>query len=87
MRQTTRDHQIIKQWADQRGGQPARVRGSQVLRLGFGKLPPNWEPLPWEEFFKTFEQTAMSFWYDDGPGSRLFKLTKDRTYSPIGFTQ
>ena len=44
MRQYTRDQAVIQQWVEERGGQPARVRGAEVARIAFGPLPPNWEP-------------------------------------------
>ena len=78
MRRTTRDHDLIRRWAEHRAGRPARVRGSEVLRIAFGVLPPNWEPISWERFFEAFDRGALSLWYDDSPDSRLCKLTRER---------
>lgn len=76
MRRYTREHGEIRSWAEARGGAPARVKGSTVLRLAFEQLPPNWEPISWGQFFETFEATGLSFFYEDAPASRLCKLTK-----------
>jgi hypothetical protein len=84
MRQYTRDHSAIRTWAEARGGQPARVKGSEVLRLAFEKLPPNWESVSWEEFFATFDRDRLSFLYEDTAGSRLCKLTRGSQSGPIG---
>lgn len=75
-RQYTQDRAIIQQWVEERGGQPARVRGTEVARIAFGALPPNWEPLTWPEWFALMEQTRLAFMYEDTPGSRIFKLVK-----------
>jgi hypothetical protein len=83
MRLTTRDHATIRAWAEARDGLPAQVKGSTVLRLGFGKLPPNWEPIEWEQFFEAFDQAGLSFLYDDAPSSRLCKLTHGPRPGPI----
>ena len=79
MRRYTRDRATIQRWVEERGGQPARVRGADVARIAFGPLPPNWEPLTWPELFALLEQTRMAFMYEDSPGSRVFKLVKAST--------
>ena len=76
MRQYTRDKAVIQQWVEERGGQPARVRGAEVPRIAFGELPPNWEPLSWPELFDLLDRTRTAFMYEDTPGSRVFKLVK-----------
>jgi hypothetical protein len=52
------------------------VRGTEVARIAFGALPPNWEPLTWPELFALLDKTRMAFMYEDTPGSRIFKLVK-----------
>ena len=79
MRKYTRDHSLVRTWADQRGGAPARVRGASVLRIAFGPLPPNWEPLSWDEFFAEFGSSDLAFLYEENPGSRICKLVKGHT--------
>ncbi len=75
-RKYTRDHQLIRSWAEERGGRPARVRGAGVLRIAFGPLAPNWEPLDWQTFFAAFDESKLAFLYEESPGSRICKLVK-----------
>jgi hypothetical protein len=79
VRRYTRDRAVIQGWVEERGGQPARVRGTEVVRIAFGTLPPNWEPLTWPELFELLDRTRMAFMYEDNPGSRIFKLVKGST--------
>jgi hypothetical protein len=79
MRRLTRSHDTIRAWAEQRGGKPARVKGTEVPRLAFDRLPPNWEALSWDQFFLILERGGLALWYEDSPGSRLCKLTKSAT--------
>ena len=76
MRTYTRDHDVIRAWAEARGGTPARVRGAGVLRIAFGPLPPTWEPLDWPTFFASFDADRLAFFHEDAPGSRICKLVK-----------
>jgi hypothetical protein len=83
LRQVTRDHERIRAWIQERGGEPARVRaaglrrdGASVLRVAFGPLPPTWEPLDWDTFFAAFDEAGLSFLYEDTEGSRICKLTR-----------
>ena len=79
MRRYTRDQTVIRRWVEERGGQPAQVRGAEVPRIAFGALPPNWEPLSWPELFALLDRTRMAFMYEDSPDSRVFKLIKGRS--------
>ena len=83
MRLYTREHDLIQRWAEARGGKPARVKGSDVLRLAFDRLPPNWEPISWEQFFQLFERDRLTFLYDDAAGSRICKLTRGERAGPF----
>ena len=75
MRSYTKDHARIRAWAEERGAQPAHVKGaSQVLRLAFGSLPPNWVAISWEAFFAVFDAEELVFLYEPSPGSRICKL-------------
>src|SRR5687768_8805417 len=83
---TTTNHEEIKQWVEERGGNPARVKGTDdegeggVLRIDFpgysgeGKL----EKITWEEFFQAFDENNLAFLYQeetkDGSESRFSKL-------------
>jgi hypothetical protein len=83
---TTTDHEQIRQWVEQRGGQPARVKGTAV-RDSSGVLlvvypgysaTQTLEPISWDEFFKGFEENKLAFLYEDekkaGTESRFSKL-------------
>ncbi len=83
MRQLTRDHAVIRAWVEERAGTPARVRAAglrkeaaTVLRIAFGPLPPTWEPLDWPTFLAAFDESSLTFLYEDTPGSRICKLSR-----------
>ena len=80
---TTTDHKTIRQWAEQRGGKPARARGTEggegagVLRIEFQDKDDSLEPISWDDFFDTFEKKKLAFLYQeeqDGGESRFHKL-------------
>jgi hypothetical protein len=85
----TTDHETIRSWVEERGGHPARVRGTGrdeedagILRIDFpgysgeGKL----EKIDWETFFDEFEDSQLAFLYQeetkDGKTSRFSKLVQ-----------
>jgi hypothetical protein len=83
---TTTDHNQIKQWVNERGGHPARVKGTNE-KGGSGVLVIDYpgysgtktlEAISWDEFFKGFEENELAFLYDDekeaGNLSRFSKL-------------
>jgi hypothetical protein len=82
----TTDHQRIKQWVEERGGSPARVRdtdkgnSSGVLRIDYPGFAgeETLETITWEEFFEGFEENNLAFLYQeetkDGSESRFSKL-------------
>jgi hypothetical protein len=83
---TTTNHDEIRKWVEERGGEPARVKGTGegdspgVLRIdypgfsGEGTL----ESITWEEFFEAFDENNLAFLYQeqtkDGEISRFSKL-------------
>jgi hypothetical protein len=82
----TTDHEVIQQWVEARGGQPARVKGTGS-KQGFGLLRIDFpgysgedtlETISWEEFFAAFEENKLAFLYQDktkdGSESRFSKL-------------
>ena len=83
MRRYTRDHEVIRSWTEARGGKPARVKGSRVLRLAFEQVPANWEAISWHDFFETLDRDGQMLLYEDTPGSRMCKLTKGSQQGPI----
>ena len=82
--QTTIDHDTIRRWAEERGGVPAVVRGTEddegegILRIDFAEPDDSLEEISWEEFFEVFEDRELAFLYqeetEDGNESRFFKL-------------
>jgi hypothetical protein len=79
VRRYTRDADAIRGWVEERSGQPARVRGTDVLRVAFGPLPPNWEPLEWPDFLAQVDRGQLAFMYEETPGSRVCKIVKGHT--------
>jgi hypothetical protein len=82
MGQTTTDHDVIRKWAEKRGGRPARVKGTGgsedagLLRLDFGTPEEDLEAIEWEQFFETFDESGLAFVYDDAPESRFGKFVR-----------
>ena len=88
---TTRDHEEIRRWAEERGGKPAHVKrtGSEedigVLRIefpGFGE-DENLEPISWEDFFGKFDERDLALVYQEqtagGERSNFNKLVSAET--------
>ncbi len=81
----TRDHGVIRSWAEKRGAQPATVEGSEhdghvgVLRFDFpGYGGQSLEPIGWDEWFEPFDERNLEFVYQehksDGSESNFFRL-------------
>ena len=79
----TRDHDVIKAWAEKRGGEPSTVPGTEhgdhlgVLRFNFpGYGGQDLQAVPWDEWFKTFDDRKLVFVYQerksDGHESNFF---------------
>lgn len=71
---TTHDHEQIRQWAEERGGVPARIRdtgrkdGEGVLRIHFPERSndgQDFEQLSCDDFFKNFDRNKLDFLYQD----------------------
>ena len=87
---TTTDHEIIRQWAEQRGGKPSTVSGTGgkedagILRIDFPDRnePDDLEEITWEEFFDKFEESNLAFLYQEktaeGKISRFAKFVNRR---------
>ena len=58
----TRDHETIRRWAEQRGGRPAMVEGTNILRIDFGEPEEKLKPVSWEESsaFSTIAASSSS---------------------------
>jgi hypothetical protein len=82
----TTDHEEIKQWVEERGGSPARVKGTNkgdsggLLRIDYPGFSgeDTLEPITWNEFFEAFEENKLAFLYQEetkgGKESRFSKL-------------
>src|SRR5918998_447825 len=83
---TTTDHDEIRKWVEKRGGTPTVVKGTEgkdgegILRIDFAEPDEKLEEIPWDEFFKTFEDRKLAFLHQDktadGKESRFFKFVK-----------
>lgn len=81
----TRDHDVIRQWAEARKATPATVPGTEhegragVLRFDFpGYGGDNLEHIEWQAWFETFDARKLNFIYQehrsDGRMSNFFRL-------------
>ncbi len=80
----TTSHEVIRAWAEERGGVPATVPGTEhgdhlgVLRLDFGGDNDNLRKVSWDEWFRTFDVRKLNFLYQeerkDGNQSTFFRL-------------
>jgi len=83
---TTRDHDVIRTWAESRGGTPADVEGTGtgggagVLRIEFRDEADRLEDVGWDAFFSTFDDSDVDFLYQertsDGSVSRFHKFVR-----------
>lgn len=84
--QPTIDPEEIRQWVEDRGGHPARVkrtrggRGPGIVRIDFPGFSgeDSLEAISWDEFFQIFEKSGLAFLHQDatkgGRPSRFNKL-------------
>lgn len=88
----TIDHDFIRKWAEERGGKPARVKGTErgggdpgMIRIDFpgysgeGSL----EEITWDEWFEKFDRSNLALLYQEktagGETSNFNKLvSRDR---------
>ena len=83
---TTTDLNVIKAWAEPRGGKPGWVKGGDpeseagLLRIYFpgGAEASPFEVLSWEDWGARFEEQSLAFLYwektKEGQESRAYKL-------------
>jgi len=79
---TTTDHELIRGWAEQRGGKPSHVKrtGSKsdvgILRIDFPGYSgeDSLDEISWEQWFEKFEESKLAFLYEDDDDSRFNKL-------------
>jgi hypothetical protein len=82
---TTTNHDVIRAWAEARGGVPAAVEGTGgrsdtgVLRIEF-RDNPDLDEADWDSFFHTFDDRNLAFVYQektsDGEPSRFNKFIR-----------
>jgi hypothetical protein len=83
---TTTDHDIIRRWADDRHGRPAKVKATEenghagILRIDFAPKDEGLDTIGWDEFFRKFDESELAFLYQDrtkdGKLSRLHKFVR-----------
>ncbi len=82
---TTTDHDFIRHWVEERGGRPAKVKGTEsgegggILRVDFAEPDEKLEKISWEEFFDIFEDRQLALLHQDKQGkstSRFFKFVR-----------
>ncbi|GGM93159.1 hypothetical protein GCM10010967_27840 [Dyadobacter beijingensis] len=84
---STRDHDTIRHWVEQRGGVPSVVKGTAKKKDGGGILRIDFpgysgedslEEISWDEFFQKFDDSKLEFLYQektaDGKESRFNKF-------------
>lgn len=87
---TTKNHDTIKKWVEERNGKPALVKGTGksgkadgLLRIHFPQSgeEENLEPIEWDKFFTIFDENKLEFLYQEetkeGNKSRFFKFVND----------
>src|SRR6185437_13120709 len=89
----TTDHEVIRRWAEERGGKPAVVRSTHrrndpgILRLEFPGAPnaddESLEEISWDEWLQKFDAAKLPVLYEDetasGEMSNFNKLVKRET--------
>lgn len=80
----TTSHDVIRQWAEERGGRPSTVDGTEhgdhlgVLRIDFQDKTEGLREVSWDEWFDTFDKRRLNFIYQenrtDGNQSTFFRL-------------
>lgn len=86
----TTDHEVIRQWVEDRGGQPAAVKATAsdddvgIIRVDMpGYSGDNLEKVSWNEWFQKFDENNLAFLYQEetqgGEKSNFSKLVKRDT--------
>ena len=82
---TTTNHDEIRNWVEERGGQPAKVKGTEkgdsaLLRIDYPGFSgeDTLEAISWDEFFEIFDDNDLAFLYQEetqsGKESRFSKF-------------
>ena len=81
----TTNHDEIRRWVQERGGHPAKVKGTEkggsaLLRIDYPGYSgeDTLEPISWDEFSKIFDENNLAFLYqeetENGGKSRFSKF-------------
>jgi hypothetical protein len=78
----TTDHETIRRWVEERGGCPARVKGTErgddpgLLRIDFPGYSgeDTLECISWDEWLRGFDEHNLAFLYEPERNSRFNKL-------------
>src|SRR4051812_23881519 len=78
------DHDEIRRWADQRKGQPALVKGTEIIRLDFpGYSGARLEPIDWDRWLELFDSGKLALIFQEknraGEQSNFNKLVGRET--------
>jgi hypothetical protein len=79
---TTTNHDTIRQWVEERGGHPARVKDTGgkndpgLLRIDYPGYSgeKSLEEISWDDWFKGFEENKLAFLFEHEKNSRFSKL-------------
>ncbi|MCK1598482.1 hypothetical protein [Bradyrhizobium sp. 164] len=84
--QQTTDHDVIRKWAEERGGNPATVKATEenghagILRIDFDPPDKGLDRISWDEFFEKFDEAGIAFLHqdrtNDGELSRFHKFVR-----------
>lgn len=77
MANTTTDHDVIREWVEEREGVPSMVKGTEgLLRIDYPGFngEDSLQKLSWEEFFQIFDENHLAFLYEDEEDSRFSKF-------------
>ena len=78
----TTDHDAIRRWVEERGGEPATVADApagqpEVLRIDFpGSGDGTSKVISWEEFFRKFDENNLAFVYQEETGGNQSRFNK-----------
>ncbi|HEY0177842.1 MAG TPA: hypothetical protein VGC08_15775 [Pedobacter sp.] len=68
----THDHKKIRKWAEDRGGVPSKVKGTEdgggILRIHFpahSESGNELEEIEWDQFFTELDKADLDFLYQD----------------------
>lgn len=90
----TTNHDTIRNWVEDRGGQPSTVKdtdhGVGILRIDFPGYSgeDSLQHISWEDFFQKFDDNGLAFLYQeqttDGKQSRFNKFVSSEKEAQVG---